>query len=129
MPKYIVKRERCTPYHIIVDAPDADTAEDVAYASTQWREGPDYWQPVDPEEVSDDEDADITVAPAEETSTVTLCRESGEDITVELGLFDTGWRVTAVVDEDGNDSTLLPGEDEAAIALAEAGMDETGRDE
>lgn len=85
-------------------------------------------RPQDLQTEETDQEADITVEP-EETSTVTLRRESGEDITVELGLFDTGWRVTSVVDEDGNDITLLPGEDEAAIALAEAGMDETGRDE
>ena len=128
MPKYLVRRERCIPYENVVEAADEDAAEDVAYnySMSEWNEGSGYWQDLQTEET--DQEADITVEP-EETSTVTLRRESGEDITVELGLFDTGWRVTSVVDEDGNDITLLPGEDEAAIALAEAGMDETGRDE
>jgi len=128
MPKYMVKRERTLCYHIIVDAPDADTAEDVAYSAAHWHEGPAYWQPLDSEEVDETVTADITVMP-EETSTVTLRRESGEDITIELGLFDMGWRVLTVLDEAGNDITLLPGEERAAVELAEAGMDETGRDE
>lgn len=127
MPKYLVRRERCIPYEVVVEAPDEDAAEEFAYLNMDaWHEHSGYWQDLQTEET--DQEADITVEP-EETSTVTLRRESGEDITVELGLFDTGWRVTSVVDEDGNDITLLPGEDEAAIALAEAGMDETGRDE
>lgn len=128
MPKYMVRRERCLSYHIIVDAPDVDAAEDAAYGFAQWHEGLDYWQHVDAEEVDDSVTADITLVP-EEISTVTLRRESGEDITVELGLFDAGWKVLTVLDEAGNDITLLPGEEEAAASLADAGMDETGRDE
>jgi hypothetical protein len=128
MPKYIVRHERCTSYHLVVDAPSAEMAEDAAYGAAHWHEGPSHWQPLDGEEADETLTVDITVEP-EETSTVTLRRESGEDITVELGLFDAGWKVLTVLDEDGNDITLLPGEEEAAVELAEAGMDETGRDE
>lgn len=126
MPKYIVRHERCTSYHLVVDAPSAEMAEDAAYAAAHWHEGPSHWQPLDVEEADETETADITVMP-EETSTVTL-RRTSEDITVELGMFDTGWRVLTVLDEAGDDIMLLPGEEEAAIGLAEAGMDETGRD-
>lgn len=73
------------------------------------------------------EKADTYVEP-ETIATVTL-RRGEEDLTVELGLFDTGWRVLTVLDENGDDSPLQPVEEEAAIALAESGVDETGRDE
>lgn len=59
MPKYLVRRERCIPYEIVVEAADEDAAERVAYRHemSDWNEHSGYWQDLQTEET--DEDADI----------------------------------------------------------------------
>jgi hypothetical protein len=65
MPLYRVRRERCIPYDIFVEAPDQQTAEDAAYrqdVETGWSEDSEYWQELDTEEMDEGEyDPDICV--------------------------------------------------------------------
>lgn len=62
-----------------------------------------------------------------EPVTVTI-KVNGYDITVELiEDFNRGWLVFHSVDEDGNFFPLDEDETDKAIALAQAGVDETGR--
>lgn len=58
MPKYLVRRERCIPYEIVVEAVDENAAEEAAYRDMDaWREQSGYWQDLQTEET--DEDADL----------------------------------------------------------------------
>lgn len=45
MPLYRVRRDRCIPYEIVVEAPDMEAAEIAADSKMDlWSEGPAYWQ-------------------------------------------------------------------------------------
>lgn len=59
MPNYLVRRERCIPYEIVVEAADEDAAERVAYSCDmdEWHEQSGYWQDLQTEET--DEEADV----------------------------------------------------------------------
>ena len=62
--------------------------------------------------------------------TVTVLR--GEEpvyLSVELSCVNHAWLVNLALDEDGNEVQLTTQERSEAIALAESGVDETGRDE
>jgi len=66
MPVYRVRRERCIPYEIVIEAPDEQAAEDAAYNSddAEWSEGCAYWQDILTEET--DEEPDIIVTDEDE---------------------------------------------------------------
>ncbi len=57
MPLYRVRLERCTPYELIVEAPDMDAAEVRAYREPleNWDSGPEYTQDLETYTVEDDE--------------------------------------------------------------------------
>lgn len=62
--------------------------------------------------------------------TVTVLR--GEEpvyLSVELSCVNHAWLVNLALDEDGNEVQLTTQERSEAIALAESGVDETGRDD
>lgn len=62
--------------------------------------------------------------------TVTVLR--GEEpvyLSVELSCVNHAWLVNLALDEDGNEVQLTSQERSEAIALAESGVDETGRDD
>jgi len=64
MPLYRVRRERCIPYDIFVEAPDQEAAEDAAYRQDVevWSEDSEYWQELETEEMNPSEyDPDIVV--------------------------------------------------------------------
>ena len=60
--------------------------------------------------------------------TVTVMR--GEVyLSVELSIVNDAWTVNLALDEDGDEVVLTSEEVLEAITLAEAGVDETGRDD
>ncbi len=62
--------------------------------------------------------------------TVTVLRgEEPTYLSVELSCVNHAWLVNLALDEDGNEVQLTTQERSEAIALAESGVDETGRDE
>jgi len=50
-------------------------------------------------------------------------------LSVELSIVNDAWTVNLALDEDGDEVVLTSDEVLEAIALAEAGVDETGRDD
>jgi hypothetical protein len=50
-------------------------------------------------------------------------------LSVELSCVNHAWLVNLALDEDGNEVQLTTQERSEAIALAESGVDETGRDD
>lgn len=53
MPLYRVRRERCIPVEIVVEAPSMQEAEDAAFTSDKWEDGCAYWQDIETEELED----------------------------------------------------------------------------
>ncbi len=66
----------------------------------------------------------------EEADIVTVTVMRGEVyLSVELSIVNDAWTVNLALDEDGDEVVLTSEEVLEAIALAEAGVDETGRDD
>ena len=56
MPLFLVRRERCVPYTVVIEAPSIEEAEAAAPESlSKWNEEPEYWQDLETEEVSADD--------------------------------------------------------------------------
>lgn len=62
MPLFTVRRERCIPVEIIVEAPTMGAAEAAAYDNLdKWDEGCAYWQDLDTLEHEDDDGEYATI--------------------------------------------------------------------
>ena len=64
MPLFRVRRERCIPTEIVVEAPTMYDAERAAENSDKWSEGCAYWQELETEELEDGDDDPALVVPA-----------------------------------------------------------------
>lgn len=96
----------------------AQDAWDSAHNDTE--EAFSAWIKVAEERAMQEQDLDIV--------TVTVMR--GEVyLSVELSIVNDAWTVNLALDEDGDEVVLTSEEVLEAIALAEAGVDETGRDD
>ncbi len=65
MPLFRVRRERCIPYEVVVEAPTLDEAESAAFSDNEkWSEGCAYWQELSTDELEDgDDEPAIVVQP------------------------------------------------------------------
>jgi hypothetical protein len=64
MPLFRVRRERCIPYDVIVEAPTMYDAEQAADADfDKWSDGCAYWQELETDELEDGDDDPAIVVP------------------------------------------------------------------
>lgn len=56
MAVYLVRRERCIPYEMAVEAASEEEAEEAAFRASDdlWNVGPAYWQDLTTEETDED---------------------------------------------------------------------------
>jgi len=69
MPLFRVRRERCIPHDIVVQAPTMYDAEQAADAdATKWSEGCAYWQEIETEELEDGDDDPAIIVESDDGS-------------------------------------------------------------